>query len=349
MSFFVLNDVERADEIDRIDDKSVKRAGVGIIPALAICCFLTGSAFASDGFDDGSFDGAAPSPGQEAAQSPAAEGEDGFDDGSFGGGGSFDDGTQPPARDEAQADDGDGGSFDGSFDDVADGDAGQPDPVRKPDGNAPAGGGDDFGDGGDFDRPDQVAEDEVRDDPKRDDEELTELPPDGKPDSKGGPIDDRTPPIDEGILAFETRDFGVPPTNKLRSSHFHAPTPTSIPGGLVVTTSQLAEAMQIGQEFLLIDVLGGQYALPNAFSAPAMARPGNYRDRIQQQTNQWLDQITGGNNQVALVIYCSDPHCWLSYNASLRAIAAGYANVYWYRGGLQAWKMAGLQLTSSGF
>jgi hypothetical protein len=32
----------------------------------------------------------------------------------------------------------------------------------------------------------------------------------------------------------------------------------------------------------------------------------------------------------------------MSYNAALRAINAGYTNVLWYRGGIEAWKMAGL-------
>src|SRR5262249_14167344 len=36
------------------------------------------------------------------------------------------------------------------------------------------------------------------------------------------------------------------------------------------------------------------------------------------------------------------PECWMSYNGALRAIHAGYTNVLWYRGGIEAWKMAGL-------
>ena len=32
----------------------------------------------------------------------------------------------------------------------------------------------------------------------------------------------------------------------------------------------------------------------------------------------------------------------MSYNAALRAINAGYTNVKWYRGGIEAWKAAGL-------
>ncbi|MCR9138572.1 MAG: rhodanese-like domain-containing protein [Alphaproteobacteria bacterium] len=369
----VLQNPMEKSAIDRRVDSPLKQSGVGIFPALVLSCFLATAAFASDGFDDGSFDGADQTPEQGMSPEPASGGGGGFDDGSFDDGGAQDGTTQPPARDDRQAggdgfDDGsfdDGGSFDdtteppkreerqaesdglddGSFDDDEVDDRRQPERREASGGEGEAGGGDDFVDGGDFDDPEK-ADDGGR--ASQDDQEITELEPDRRKSGDDKIVDDVTP-VDKGVLAFETRDFGVPPTNRLRSSNFHAPTPTSIPGGRVVTTGQLAGAMQQNQRMLVIDVLGGQYALPNAYSAPPMAEAGNYRDRVQQQTNQWLNQITGGNRQATLVIYCSDPHCWLSYNASLRAIAAGYSNVYWYRGGLQAWNMAGLPLASSGF
>ena len=155
--------------------------------------------------------------------------------------------------------------------------------------------------------------------------------------------------LDPQILAFEMRDFGVPPTNRLRSGPMHGPTPTSIPGAQVVGTASLLDALQSGQQVILIDVLGGNYSLPRALMAPALASQGNFGDRTQQQATQWLQQITQGSTQLPIVLYCSDPQCWLSYNASLRVVAAGYTNVYWYRGGLQAWQMAGLQMAPSGF
>jgi rhodanese-related sulfurtransferase len=41
-----------------------------------------------------------------------------------------------------------------------------------------------------------------------------------------------------------------------------------------------------------------------------------------------------------MVFYCVDSECWLSYNAALRAIALGYTNVMWYRGGIASWRTA---------
>ena len=110
----------------------------------------------------------------------------------------------------------------------------------------------------------------------------------------------------------------------------------------------LAGAIASGQQMVLIDVLGGQYSLPRALMAPLLSSPGSFGDRVQQQAVQWLGQITGGRRDLPIVIYCLDPNCWLSYNAALRTVAAGYSNVYWYRGGITAWKMAGLQVLPSG-
>ncbi len=157
------------------------------------------------------------------------------------------------------------------------------------------------------------------------------------------------PQIDPQITAFETREFGVQPTQQLRQNNFHAQTPTSVPGAQLVTTQVLANAIQSGVPVVLIDVLGSEYSLPNAYVAPALASAGSLNDRTQQQAAQWLGQITGNNKGAVIAIYCSDPMCWLSYNATLRTVAAGYTNVYWYRGGMQAWQMAGLQVTPAGF
>ncbi|MFZ1727137.1 MAG: rhodanese-like domain-containing protein, partial [Albidovulum sp.] len=155
--------------------------------------------------------------------------------------------------------------------------------------------------------------------------------------------------IDPQIQAFELRDFGVPPASTLRSDQFHAPTPTSVQGAQIVTTAILSQALNAGKPVVIIDVLGGNYSLPKALMAPALASGGDFNDRVQQQAAQWLSQITRGDRGQTIVVYCSDPNCWLSYNATLRVVAAGYTNVYWYRGGLQAWQMAGLQLVPSGF
>lgn len=141
----------------------------------------------------------------------------------------------------------------------------------------------------------------------------------------------------------ERQDYGVPPTAELHAGEMHGPTPASIPGGQVITTGGVLELLRDGQApVLLLDVLGGPEMIQGAQYAVPAAQSGSFSDQVQQQFSQYLAQATGGNKQHPLVLYCLSTQCWMSYNAALRAINLGYTNVLWYRGGIEAWKAAGL-------
>ena len=144
----------------------------------------------------------------------------------------------------------------------------------------------------------------------------------------------------------ERQDFGVAATPRLHAGAMHGPTPTSIPGGQVITTRGLVELLKGEQvRALVFDILGGQEMLPGATLAVPAAQAGSFTDRTQQEFGQFLQQMTQGNKETPLVFYCLSTHCWMSYNASLRAINMGYRNVLWYRGGIEAWKAAGQPTT----
>lgn len=151
------------------------------------------------------------------------------------------------------------------------------------------------------------------------------------------------PPGTDPAAGAETQDFGVPPPRGLHAGAMHAPTPASIPGGQVVTTRGLAGLVRGGEvPYLVFDVLGGPQTLPGAVPAAWMSQPGSWDDATQRQVEQALGQLAQGRKDVVLVFYCLSPECWMSYNAALRAIHAGYRNVLWYRGGIEAWMQAGL-------
>ncbi|MCB1568159.1 MAG: hypothetical protein KDI69_04995, partial [Xanthomonadales bacterium] len=80
------------------------------------------------------------------------------------------------------------------------------------------------------------------------------------------------------------------------------------------------------------------YTLPMAQNAVGAAEPGSFNDQVQRNFGQFLQQTTQGNTGRPMVFYCQGPHCWMSYNAALRAIHLGYRQVYWYRGGVEAWQ-----------
>jgi PQQ-dependent catabolism-associated CXXCW motif protein len=158
--------------------------------------------------------------------------------------------------------------------------------------------------------------------------------------SSGGALD--------ALMVTERQDFGVAPVSVLHDGAMHGPTPASIPGGQVITTKGLVELVRGGRvPVLTLDVLGGAEMIQGAVYAVQASSPGTFNDRTQQQFGQFLQQATGGNKQHPIVLYCLSPECWMSYNASLRAINLGYTNVMWYRGGIESWKKAGLPVQRS--
>lgn len=148
--------------------------------------------------------------------------------------------------------------------------------------------------------------------------------------------------------AMEMQDFGVAPQSQLHNGSMHGPTPTRIPGGTVITTQALAALLKDGSGALVFDVLGGSETLPNALQAAWIAQPGSFSDPVQQQLVHRLQARVQGRRDTPLVFYCASTQCWMSYNAALRAINAGYTQVMWYRGGIEAWKAAGLPTMQAG-
>jgi rhodanese-related sulfurtransferase len=142
----------------------------------------------------------------------------------------------------------------------------------------------------------------------------------------------------------ESQDFGVAPTDRLHDGPMHGKTPTRIPGALVITTEALHMLYQRESALLVFDVLGGPQILPNAQNALPAEQAGSFNDQTQREFGNYLQQVTGGNKDQPLVFYCQSVECWMSYNAALRAANLGYTQVFWYRGGIEAWQQAGLQV-----
>jgi PQQ-dependent catabolism-associated CXXCW motif protein len=163
--------------------------------------------------------------------------------------------------------------------------------------------------------------------------------------STQSPTTGQQPSAPPGGFADELRDFGVPASKTLQKNVGSA-TPSTIPGARIAATAELVAEIAKGTPMVLIDVLSDTHAqtLPGARGLAGAGNPGSFDDAIQRQFSSALKQVTGGRKDTPVVIFCSGPSCWYSYNASLRAVAAGYSNVYWYRGGIAAWRAAGQAL-----
>lgn len=155
-------------------------------------------------------------------------------------------------------------------------------------------------------------------------------------------------------FADEDRDWGIAPQERIRGAPYTAPTPTGIPGAKVIATRELRSLVEAGagsepsNRPVLVDVASGDghATLPGAIWIPGAGRGTSFVDPLQAQFIDLMAGITGGDKARAVVFFCVNVQCWLSYNAALRAVAAGYSRVSWYRGGIASWRDAGLPLAA---
>ena len=144
--------------------------------------------------------------------------------------------------------------------------------------------------------------------------------------------------------ADEKTDFNVDKRTELQvADRMATPTPASIPGAPVLTTAELLAAVHRGAlggvPFHLIDVKAAAHdrSLPGAARLPDAGAPGGFADATQTRLAADLRALAGNRQDAQLVFFGEGARSWDAYNAALRATKLGYANVYWYRGGLAAW------------
>ena len=58
-----------------------------------------------------------------------------------------------------------------------------------------------------------------------------------------------------------------------------------------------------------------------------------------------MQQLTGGKSECPVIAMGWNAERYQGRNLALRLVALGYTNVYWYRGGREAWEVAGLPET----
>jgi len=162
-----------------------------------------------------------------------------------------------------------------------------------------------------------------------------------------------TPPVQpmaatQAIPSYdnETADYSLAPTTTIRTSALEGPTPTQINGAKTLTTPGLRELMNASPSPVVIDVIGGNQAvsLPGAIWLRGAGLGSDLNDAVQSKFAARLSELTGGDKARPVVFFCLSKTCWLSHNAVVRAVVLGYSNVYWYRGGRNAWKAAGLPM-----
>ena len=140
-------------------------------------------------------------------------------------------------------------------------------------------------------------------------------------------------------------DFGVPPDVGLRSE-MTGYTPLALLGARTIRTGELLRFID-ERKPVIIDPLAYFWgsSLPGAIGLRYAGLGGDFADDGQERLRRKMTELTGGDLTKPIVAVGWNSERFDGRNLALRLVALGYTNVVWYRGGREAWEVAGLPET----
>ena len=144
----------------------------------------------------------------------------------------------------------------------------------------------------------------------------------------------------------EDADFGVPSDGNLH--FFYAGlTPTTVPGAATIHTSELEQLLR-ERKPIVIDPLLFSWgrSIPGAVGLKSAGHGGSTSDAMQERLRKKMQALTKGDLASPIVAVGWNSEHFDGRNLALRLAALGYTNIYWYRGGREAWEVAALPETA---
>jgi hypothetical protein len=143
--------------------------------------------------------------------------------------------------------------------------------------------------------------------------------------------------------ADEDAESGLPSDGVLHSD-YTAPTPRTAPGARTIRTFELAELNE-QRKPLVLDTVSWGLSIPGAVGLWGAGVGGSTSDEYQGRLAKKMRLLTGDERTVPIVTVGFNSERYQGRNLALRLVSLGYTNVYWYRGGREAWEVAGLPET----
>ena len=142
--------------------------------------------------------------------------------------------------------------------------------------------------------------------------------------------------------ADESADFGVAADGELRGN-LAGFTPTTAPGITTLATSALADLIAKRRP-LVIDPMTFTWgrSIPGAIGLRNAGTGGRLDDGAQAQLERKLRTLSGGDSARPIVAVGFNSERFDGRNLALRLAKMGFNEVYWYRGGREAWEVAGM-------
>lgn len=145
--------------------------------------------------------------------------------------------------------------------------------------------------------------------------------------------------------ADEDADFGVP-ADAVLHDEVAGRTPTEAPGAKTIRTAELVRLLT-DQAPLVIETVSNSWgrSIAGAIGLRFSGLGGSFTDEAQDRLRRKMFEQTGGNLTRPVVAVGWNSERFDGRNLALRLVALGYTQVYWYRGGREAWEVAGLPET----
>ena len=144
--------------------------------------------------------------------------------------------------------------------------------------------------------------------------------------------------------ADEDADVGLALDGVLHSD-YEAVTPTTVPGARTIRTPDLAILVEQRKPLVLDVSLPWGRSIPGAVGLWGGGVGGDTSDQYEGRLETKMQQLTHGDRSVPVIAAGWNSERYQGRNLALRLVALGYTNVYWYRGGREAWEVAGLPET----
>ena len=141
--------------------------------------------------------------------------------------------------------------------------------------------------------------------------------------------------------ANENADFGIASDNVLHSE-YEAPTPTSLAGAKTIGTADLTALIQLRKPLILDVTYPWGSSISGAVGLWGGGVAGSTSDAFQERMGRVMQLLSRGDKAMPIVTVSWNSERYQGRNLSLRLVALGYSEVYWYRGGREAWAAAGL-------
>jgi adenylate cyclase len=145
--------------------------------------------------------------------------------------------------------------------------------------------------------------------------------------------------------AGEDADFGMVSDNKLHDD-LGGPTPLTAPGARTIRTPEL-QRLLAERRPIVIDPSECPWGLsiPGAIGLKRASWGGSTSDDIEDRLRRKMQNLTKGIVSTPIVAVGWNSERFDGRNLALRLVALGYTQVYWYRGGREAWEVNGLPET----